>query len=567
MEIKGKNILILGGWGLVGTAICRKLIEYGPKSITIASLTKAQAEEAVAELKPIAAKVKLAAEWGNIFVRNEFKDLSRDEILGSRERRLILAADVLERTTATSFGHFFLYDMITRCQPHIVIDCVNTATGVAYQDIYSAGLRVLELVKGVQANEPAEDFIVEVEKLLDTLYIPQIVRHVQVIYAAMKEAKTHTYVKVGTSGTGGMGLNIPYTHSEDKPSRVLLSKNCIAGAHSLLLFLMGRTPDAPYVKEVKPATAIAWKRIERGDILKGGKPIPLYGCPADKCVKLEGTLDTAAKPADCEPLGKNLQGVFIDTGENGTFSPGEFTAITTIGQMEYITPEEIAKTIAWEIEGGNSGHDIIGALDGAVLSSTYRAGVMRTLAIDKMKAMLKEESTDPVAFELLGPPRLSKLLYEANLLKQTFGSIDAVLKTTPKKLSDACIKLIQKDDGLRSRIVSIGIPILLADGKSLLKGPLVKVPADPRRTKFTITPDSIENWSHNGWVDLRVANMVKWQERLMLLKNQALAVTTDDTSSHTIRDAAFWSFDKPLDEGELVGWIFIEEEKGLRMKS
>jgi len=566
MEIKGKDILILGGWGLVGTAICRTLIEYGPKSITIASLTKAQAEEAVNELKPLAGKVKLSAEWGNIFVRTEFKDLSRDEILGSRERRLMLAADVLERTTATSFGHFFLYDMIARRKPNIVIDCVNTATGVAYQDIYSAGLRVLEMVKGVEANKPAEDFIVEVEKLLDTLYVPQIVRHVQVIYAAMRDAKTRTYVKVGTSGTGGMGLNIPYTHSEDKPSRVLLSKNCIAGAHSLLLFLMGRTPDAPYVKEVKPATAIAWKRIERGDILKGGKPIALYDCPVDKAVKLAGTLDTASAD-DCKPLGKNLRGVFIDTGENGTFSPGEFTAITTTGQMEYITPEEIAKTIAWEIEGGNSGHDIIGALDGAVLTSTYRAGVMRTLAIDKMKTILKEESTDPVAFELLGPPRLSKLLYEANLLKQTFGSIDSVLKATPKKLSDACTKLVKSDDGLRSRIVSIGIPILLADGKSLLKGPLVKVPADPRRKTFAITPESVENWAHNGWVDLRVANMEKWQARLNLLKSQALEFTTEDTSSHTIRDAAFWNFDQPLDEGELVGWIFIEEEKGIRMKS
>ena len=73
MEIKGKDILVLGGWGLVGTAICRKLIQQQPRSITLASLTKAQAEEAVAEMKPLAGKVKLAPEWGNIFVRTEFK--------------------------------------------------------------------------------------------------------------------------------------------------------------------------------------------------------------------------------------------------------------------------------------------------------------------------------------------------------------------------------------------------------------------------------------------------------------------------------------------------------------
>lgn len=566
MEIKGKDILILGGWGLVGIAICRRLIEHEPRSITIASLTQAQAEEAVEELRPVAGKVKLAAEWGNIFVRTEFKDLSRGDILGSRSNRLTLAADVLERTSATSFKHFFLYDMIARRKPGIVIDCVNTATGVAYQDIYSAGLKVLEMVKNVKADKPDADFIAEVEKLLGTLYIPQIVRHVQVIYSAMRDNGVKTYVKVGTSGTGGMGLNIPYTHSEDRPSRVLLSKNAIAGAHSLLLFLMGRTPDAPKVKEVKPATAIAWKRIERGDILKGGQPIPLYACPSDRPVKLSGKLDTSGEKA-CKPTGKNLHGIFIDTGENGTFSPGEFTAITTTDQMEFITPEEIADAIAWEIEGGNSGHDIIGALDGAVLTSTYRAGVMRSQAIDKMRVMLKSHSDDPVAFELLGPPRLSKLLYEANLLKRTTSSINGVLKSTPKKLSEACAKLIQDDNELRSRIVSIGIPILLPDGESLLKGPVVKVPADPRRTKFDISPEAIENWAHNGWVDLREVNMKRWQERFKLLKKQAASVDGKDTSSHNIRDAAFWNLDGPLDEGELVGWLFIDEEKGIRMKS
>ena len=43
---------------------------------------------------------------------------------------------------------------------------------------------------------------------------------------------------MGTTGTGGMGLNIPYTHSEERPSRVLLSKSAMAGAQSMLLFLM-----------------------------------------------------------------------------------------------------------------------------------------------------------------------------------------------------------------------------------------------------------------------------------------------------------------------------------------
>ena len=79
-----------------------------------------------------------------------------------------------------------------------------------------------------------------------------------------------------------MGLNIPYTHSEEKPSRVLLSKSALAGAHTLLLFLMARTPGGPITKEIKPAAAIAWKRIGYGEILRGGRPVPLYDVDLDE---------------------------------------------------------------------------------------------------------------------------------------------------------------------------------------------------------------------------------------------------------------------------------------------
>ena len=96
------------------------------------------------------------------------------------------------------------------------------------------------------------------EMLLVTDYVPQLIRHVQVLWQSMVKAETTAYIKIGTSGTGGMGLNIPYTHSEEKPSRVLLSKSALAGAHTLLLFLMARTSGGPITKEVKPAAAIAW---------------------------------------------------------------------------------------------------------------------------------------------------------------------------------------------------------------------------------------------------------------------------------------------------------------------
>ena len=232
----------------------------------------------------------------------------------------------------------------------------------------------------------------------------------------MSEVGTKVYLKIGTSGTGGMGLNIPYTHSEEKPSRVLLSKSSIAGAHTLLLFLMGRTPGGPITKEIKPTAAIAWKRIEFGEIKRRGKPIELADIPVSQAVPLKDKFQICSD-FNFRSTGETLKSVFIDTGENGIFSRGEFETITAQNQMEFVTPEEIADVAVFEIKGGNTGHDIVSSLDHATLEPTYRAGYMQHMAVKKLDELEKQNGKFSIAFELLGPPRLSKLLYEIHLLR------------------------------------------------------------------------------------------------------------------------------------------------------
>ena len=82
----------------------------------------------------------------------------------------------------------------------------------------------------------------------------------------MTEVGTRIYLKIGTVGTGGMGMNIPFTHSEERPSRMLMAKSSLAGAHTLLLYLLARTPGGPAVKEIKPTAAISWKALGHGPI-------------------------------------------------------------------------------------------------------------------------------------------------------------------------------------------------------------------------------------------------------------------------------------------------------------
>ena len=563
MVITNKSVLVLGGWGLVGSAICRKLMEEKPKRIILTSLKESEAKDACETMRreyPKAGKNFFVPWWGNIFVRNEFKDLNREDILSDPYKRTKFLDDIIEELTTDVLERSALFQLIHKYKPDVVVDCINSATAIAYQDIFQSSRDVMIALKNEAANLRET-----VERLLATQYTPQLIRHVQIFYRSMNAAKTGIYVKIGTSGTGGMGLNIPYTHSEEKPSRVLLSKSAVAGAHTMLLFLMGRTPDAPITKEIKPTGAIAWKKIAYGEIAKRGKPIDLYDCPPDQGIELKGKFKLKMD-GNLQKTGHHLRSVFIDTGENGIFSRGEFEAIATPGQMEFVTPEEIADSVLYEIRGGNTGHDIINALDNATLSPTYRAGFMFQGALEKMKQLEKEHNTNSVAFEMLGPPRLSKLLYEAHLLRKVYGTVNVVLKTPAKKISEDLTAYITKDQALRSQIVSIGIPILLPDGKKLLRGNEVKIPAYRGINELNITPESIEEWARAGWIDLRGVNMEQWKIRLNEIKKEVELHIANDTSSRNFRTMEYWSNFNDIDAGKIVGWVFTEEEKGKRMK-
>ena len=566
MAIEKKTVLVLGGWGLVGTAVIRKLVAENPKQIIISSLRYSEAKDAVEKHKkefPDKGGDFFVPWGGDIFVRDEFKELSRQEILDDPAKRKILMADTMEELNDEILHKSSVYHLLTKYRPDIIIDAINTATAIAYQDVYTS-YRIIK--KAINSKADYNSIIEETEKLLCTEYIPQLIRHFQLLYSSMSEVGTKVYLKIGTSGTGGMGLNIPYTHSEEKPSRVLLSKSSIAGAHTLLLFLMGRTPEGPITKEIKPTAAIAWKRIEFGEIKRRGKPIELADIPVTQAVPLNDKFQICTD-LNFPLTGETLKSVFIDTGENGIFSRGEFETITAQKQMEFVTPEEIAEVVIYELKGGNTGHDIVSSLDHATLEPTYRAGYMQHTAVEKLAELEKQHNNFSVAFELLGPPRLSKLLYEIHLMRLFNKTMKDIIKSTPSELSQKCFETISKDNKLRSEMLAVGIPVLLPDGKSLLRGSMIKIPAFRGENILDINKDSINGWANEGWVDLRESNMLRWQERIKDLIAEAENIPDYDTSSQHVRTKAYWNNFEEINIGKICSWLFIHEEHGRRMKS
>jgi hypothetical protein len=334
---------------------------------------------------------------------------------------------------------------------------------------------------------------------------------------------------------------------------MLLAKSSVAGAHSLLLFLTARTPGAPAVKEIKPTAAIAWKSIGAGPLSWRGKPLNRYDATCS--VPFEEALDNS-KTAWTRVDGQ-LDSVYIDMGENGLFSRDEFEAISALGLMELVTTEEIATIVIREIRGKPTGLDIVGALDSAAMGPTYRGGVLRELALRRMEELEAETGQRSVAFEMLGPPRLSKLLFEAYILERLYETLQRASELDPAQTARESEELLKKDDDLRTTILSIGLPIISADGASVLGGPELK--AKPEAG--TQVDDRL---IARGWVDLRPSNWQLWRDRVHRYIEEVTEAPGPDEGS--IADVDQASRGNRIRPGATVAWIFKREDGGERVK-
>ncbi len=693
-----KTILLLGGAGLIGTRIAREIArDIHPKKIIVASLYQREVRETITPLEKEFPGIKFVGVWGDVFVRADFTGERRAVLMQSAARREHLFADLLGDLD-DAYARSRLVRLILEHKPNVIIDSINTATAISYQDVYSASiiakqtlgalfaridalneqmhaltstptprksppggnpyeiesedarddLRHLPLGKGeggegvaeavsrergeyvnvakghveenlfdpgsgrkshlhrtrVQVSRGGNPDSLESDNARDDLRgiapqgvagsatrsplreelhkgiaelarmrkaaegafdalvlsqaVPQLIRHVILILRAMEEVGTRLYLKIGTTGTGGMGLNIPYTHGEDKPSAKLMSKTAVAFAHTGLMFLMARTPGAPIVKEIKPAAMVGYSDITMRSITEQGKPVYIYNSVNEP---LQDALVLRDDPARYEKLG-NLEMVILDAGENGMFTQGEFEAITALRQMEFITPEEIASKVVLEIKGANTGTDVIAAIDGAVMDPTYRAGYLRRVAIEEIQRLEQETGVPSIALGQLGPPELSKLLYEAYLLKARYHSLGSVLRQRPKKIADALYRYILRRDDLRHMIVSVGLPILAPDALHILRGPFIRIPERPDTNRVPLTMDEIDRYARKGWVDLRPENFVRWKERIEKMRRAQQQIRGRGSAAITM-DAYLT---EEIHIGEVVAWVLNKEVGGYRIK-
>lgn len=611
-----KTFLLLGGAGLVGLQVARAIArEMDAEKIVIASLYQREVREALSVLRKECGDIEWVGVWGDVFLRADFQHERRRDLMESKQRRDELYDDLLG-DFQYAYHRSRLVQLILEHKPNVIVDSINTATAISYQDVYAASViaknkldalfqeiealthtvhqwgalpltaqvssslvpptQVSPDVQLAYSREQIEHVTTQLnshvekiaelrkpaqlafESLVISQAVPQLIRHVVLMLRAMDQVGTRLYLKIGTTGTGGMGLNIPYTHGEDKPSAKLMSKTAVGFAHTGLMFLMARTPDAPIVKEIKPAAMIGYSDINMRAIQERGKQVMRY---APKTEKLDSALTLRENADEYDERGK-LEVPIVDTGENGLFAKGEFEAITAMNQMEFITPEEIASKVVLEIMGVNTGNEVLSALDSTVLNPSYRAGTLRRAALDDLARLEDETNSPSIALGQLGPPELSKLLFEAFLLRQRYHTLERVLNQRSKKIAEALYTWLKKHENIIEMIVSVGVPILAPDGQTILRGPTIRIPERLDTNIVDVSPENIDLWAKKGWVDLRPENFVAWRERFELMERARTGLRGRGSAAVTTEAYLY----EEIRIGEVVAWVFNNEAEGYRIK-
>ena len=114
---------------------------------------------------------------------------------------------------------------------------------------------------------------------------------------------------------------------------------------------------------------------------------------------------------------------------------------------------------------------------------------------------------------------------------------------------------------IKQIVTSVGIPILLPDGKTLIRGPFIRIPEVAGQTDVPISDGDIDRWANKGWVDLREQNMARWQKRFEVMQRCQLRMRSKG-SADVIREAYLH---EEIYIGEVVSWVFSNEMGGYRL--
>src|SRR5438128_317303 len=141
------TILILGGAGMVGLQVAREAVrELHPARIVISALTQREIDEALVLLRGETRDVEFVGAAGDIFLPASLQGIDRAELIANRKH-----FDALFSEESS------LLQLIEKHQPEVIVDCINTATAIAYLDVFTVTERTKMLLDSIESRHGSID--------------------------------------------------------------------------------------------------------------------------------------------------------------------------------------------------------------------------------------------------------------------------------------------------------------------------------------------------------------------------------------------------------------------------
>lgn len=535
MNKYNSTVLILGA-GQVGIEVAVQCIKDDAERIVLHCLTAEESVRAAEAVRNMVNSAVVEISYGNILWPSELAILA-EIVEGSGEEKQLLGY-LYGQLTPELVRSSFLYQLVARFRPAFIVDAVNTATAVGYRQGFYERVR-----QALAVNEPSA---MDVNAIARSLPVPPLVRFVQVLQQAMKEFKVERYVKVSTTGLGGMGFNIMYTHGdlgEPGLSTKLLGKVSAAGILQQLLWTLRHTPGFN-INMVVPAALIGWGEVRQRNITSNGRP--LVDCDPIPVANLlpSEPLGDLAKIKILN--GKTIGCPVVASGENGDYTLHDMAAITAPGQMGCITKEEVASAVLKALDGDET-HCLLAAMDQAQLRDSTNGYHRRRELLDTMQRLVDSSGIPSPSILNLGP-RVAKLLWELEVIASVCSTLREAAKLTDTELSVRCHQFIGNDEIHRQMLLSLNLPIITDD--------FIFLP-----NTGSVTLSDLYSRADKQCVDLRRSSILRWQEAFRQVVN-----SIDNGEIPSFSNSQDVMPDDPIKPGELLGYWFTLSGGGKKIE-
>jgi len=409
------------------------------------------------------------------------------------------------------------------------------------------------LLNSINNTEEAKEDILN--KVLLNDFVPKAINFVNALKLAMEDFKVNKYIKVSTTGLGGMGINMPYTHGDTPKSTLsyaLMGKISSAGVLHQLLWNLSHVAHLN-ISLVIPSTFVGYDNVKHEPIETDVGLIRKVELVDKEKLKEGSKLKYKGKKTE-----DYLKFPVVRAGENHVYSLYEMSALTTNGQMEAVTKEEVADAVIMDIEGKHY-KNILSYLDAGMISPTYAGRVMREKVISEIKLLMNENNTTSIATGNLGAT-MAKQLYELFLIKSVCPKLSDIEGAEPQKIYEGIKGYIENNSNFVQEVLSLGLPILMEDNEAYV-GQYSLYPNKQESTD--ITSENIEKWAKTGWIDLRMNNIENWQLELIELKEDAEKLKKKDECFTLSRNP--FAIEDDFDIGEVMGYYYNLKGRGRRL--